>query len=75
MFNKTETKTRERVWEHKETPTLPEMWGDENTQLQLKTCTRKKPIWIEIATHLRTAGYEDRDDGNWKTRIHTDKRL
>ena len=40
-------------------------------QLQLKSCTRKKPIWIEIAAHLRAAGYEDRDDGSCKTRIHT----
>ena len=30
---------------------------------------RKKPIWLEIAAHLRAAGYEDRDDG--KTPIHT----
>jgi len=75
VFNKTETTTRERVWEPKENPLLPQKWGDENTRLQLKLCPRKKPIRIEIATHLRAAGYEDRDDGSWKTRIHTDKRL
>ena len=40
-------------------------------QLQLKSCTRKKPIWIEIAAHLRAVGYEDRDDGSCKTRVHT----
>ena len=66
-----ETKTRGRVWEHKETLLLLEKWGDENIQLQLKSCTRKKPIWLEIAAYLRAAGYEDRDDGSCKTRIHT----
>ena len=66
-----ETKTRGRVWEHKGTLLLLEMWGDENIQLQLKSCTRKKHIWLEIAAYLRAAGYEDRDDGSCKTRIHT----
>ena len=66
-----ETKTRGRVWEHKETLLLLEKWGDENIQLQLKSCTRKTPIWLEIAAYLRAAGYEDRDDGSCKTRIHT----
>jgi len=59
-----ETKTRGRVWEHKETLLLLKKWGDDNTQLQLKSCTRKKPIRLEIAAHLRAAGYEDRDDGS-----------
>lgn len=67
----TETKTRGRVWEHKETLLLLEKWGDENIQLKLKSCTRKKPIWLEIAAYLRAAGYEDRDDSSCKTRIHT----
>ena len=66
-----ETKTRGRVWVHKETLLLLEKWGDENIQLQLKSCIRKKPIWLEIAAYLRAAGYEDRDDGSCKTRIHT----
>ncbi|XP_068747477.1 uncharacterized protein [Montipora capricornis] len=66
-----ETKTRGRIWEHKETLLLLEKWRDENIQLQLKSCTRKKPIWLEIAAYLRAAGYEDRDDGSCKTRIHT----
>ena len=66
-----ETKSRGRVWEHKETLLLLEKWGDENIQLQLKSCTRKKPIWLEIAAYLRASGYEDRDDGSCKTRIHT----
>ena len=66
-----ETKTRGRVWVHKETLLLLEKWGDENIQLQLKSCLRKKPIWLEIAAYLRAAGYEDRDDGSCKTRIHT----
>ncbi|CAH3121380.1 unnamed protein product, partial [Pocillopora meandrina] len=51
-----ETKTRGRVWVHKETLLLLE---------------KKKPIWLEIAAYLRAAGYEDRDDGSCKTRIHT----
>ena len=66
-----ETKTRGKVWEHKETPLLLEKWGDENIQLWLKSCTRKKPLWREIAAYLWAAGYEDRDDGSCKTRIHT----
>ena len=28
-------------------------------------------MWLEIAAYLRAAGYEDRDDGSCKTRIHT----
>ena len=43
-----ETKTRGRVWERKETLLLLEKWGHENIQLQLKSCLRKKPIWLEI---------------------------
>ena len=39
----TETTTPGRVWEHKETILLLEKWGDENIQLQLKSCARKKP--------------------------------
>ena len=66
-----ETKTRGRVWELKETLLLLVKWGDENIQLQLKSCTRKKPTWLEIGAYLRAAGYEDRDDGSCKTRIHT----
>ena len=66
-----ETKTRGRVWEHQETLLLLEKWGDDNIQLQLDSCTRKKPIWLEIAAYLRAAGYEDRDDCSCKTRIHT----
>ena len=68
-----ETKTRERVLEHKETILLLEKWGDENIQLQLKSCTRKKPIWLEIAAHLRAAGYMKTETtvAACKTRIHT----
>lgn len=66
-----ETKTRGRVWEHQETLLLLEKWGDDNIQLQLNSCTRKKPIWLEIAAYLRAAGYEDRDDCSCKRRIHT----
>ena len=66
-----ETKTRGKLWEHKENLPLLEKWGDENIQLQLKSFTRKNPIWLEIAAHLRAAGYGDRDDGSCKTRIHT----
>ena len=66
-----ETKTRGGVREHKETLLLLKKWGDENIQLQLKSCTRKKPIWLEISAYLQAAGYEDRDDGSCETRIHT----
>ena len=65
-----ETKTRGRGWYHKETLLLLEKWGDENIQLRLKSCGRKKPIWPEIVAQLRAAGYEDRDEGSCKTRIH-----
>ena len=50
---------------------LLEKWREENIHLELKSCTRKKPTWIEIAAHLRAVGYEDRDDVSCKTRIHT----
>ena len=63
----TETTTPGRVWELKETLLLLEKWGDENIQLQLKSCTRKKPIWLEIVAYLQAAGYEDRDDSSYKT--------
>ena len=66
-----ETKSRRIVWEQKETLLFLEKWGDENIQLQLKSCTRKKPISLEIAAYLRAAGYEDGDDGSCKTRIRT----
>ena len=64
-----ETKTSRRVWEHKETLLLLEKWGDKNILLKLKSSTRKKPVWLEIAAYLLAAGYED--DGSCKTRIHT----
>ena len=64
-------KTRGRVWENQETMLLLQKWGDENTQVKLLSCTRKKPIWQEISAFLRAAGYEDRDEDACKTRIHT----
>ena len=45
--------------------------GDENVQLGLKACTRKKPIWQEIGDFLMACGYEDRDGEACKTRLHT----
>ena len=66
-----ETKMHKRVWEHKETLLLLEKWGDESIQLQLKSCTRKKPTWREIVAYLWAAGYKDRDNGSYKTRIYT----
>ena len=68
-----ETKARRRVQENKETLLLLEKWGDKNIQLQLKSCTRKKPIWPEIAAHLRAAGYMKAETtvAACKTRIHT----
>ena len=72
-----ETKTRGRVWVHKETLLLLEKWGDENIQLQLKSCIGKKAIWLEIAAYLRAAGYEDmqRRRQLQDTNSHSDKRL
>ena len=64
-------KTRGRVWENQETMLLLQKWGDENTQVKLLSCTRKKPIWQEISAFLRAAGYEDRDEDACKTRIRT----
>ena len=48
-----------------------ENWGDENVQLRLKSCTRKKLIWQEIGDFLMAFGYEDRDGEACKTRLHT----
>ena len=69
-------KVHGRMWEDRETRLLLEKWGNENVQLRLKSCTRKKPIWQEIGDFLMACGYEDRDgedrDGEaCKTRLHT----
>ena len=64
-------KVRGRTWEDRETRLLLEKWGDENVQLRLKSCTRKKPIWQEIGDFLIACGYEDRDGEACKTRLHT----
>ena len=45
--------------------------GDENVQLGLKACTRKKPIWQEISDFLMVCGYQDRDGEACKSRLHT----
>ena len=63
-------KPRGRHWENQETLLLLQKWGDENIQMRLLSCTRKKPIWHEISAFLRAAGYEDRDEDACKTRIH-----
>ena len=60
-----------RTWEDRETRVLLEKWGDENVQLRLKSCTRKKPIWQEIGDFLMACGYEDRDEEACKTCLHT----
>ena len=64
-------KVRGRTWEDRETRLLLEKWGDENVQLRLKSCTRKKSIWQEIGDFLMACGYEDRDGEACKTRLHT----
>ena len=64
-------KTRGRVWENQETLLLLQKWGDENIQVKLISCTRKRPIWLEISDFIRAAGYEDRDEDACKTRIYT----
>ena len=52
---------RGRTWEDRETRLLLEKWGNENIQLRLKSCTRKRPIWQEIGDFLMACGYEDRE--------------
>ena len=64
-------KMRGRTWEDRETRLLLEKWGDENIQLRLKSCTRKRPIWQEIGDFLMACGYEDREGEACKTRLHT----
>ena len=64
-------KVRGRRWEDRETKLLLEKWGDENIQLRLRSCTRKKPIWLEMGDFLRACGYEDRDGEACKVRLHT----
>ena len=64
-------KKRGRTWEKEETIALLEKWGDENIQQQLRECTRKKPIWVEISKHVKASGYEDREHESCKNRIHT----
>ena len=76
VFNKTHSKWRQkpkRAEEFGSTKKPSCYLKSEETliQLQLKSCTRKKPTWLEIAAYLRAAGYEDRDDGSCKTRIRT----
>ena len=39
-------KTRGRIWENQETLLLLQKWGDENMQMKLISCTRKRPICI-----------------------------
>ena len=62
---------RSRSWEQKETEVLLEKWGQPNMQERIKSCTRKKPIWEEIAVGVRAEGYEDRDGDQCQTRIKT----
>ena len=50
-----------RTWEDRETRLLLEKWGNENIQLRLKSCTRKRLIWQEIGDFLMACGYEDRE--------------
>ena len=44
---------------------------DENIQMKLLFCTRKRPFWKEISDFVRAAGYEDREEDACKKRIHT----
>ena len=37
-------KTCGRVWENQETLLLLQKWGDENIEMKLMSCTRKRPI-------------------------------
>ena len=71
MAEERDDKKRGRTWEKEETIILLEKWGEENIQLRLKECKRKKPIWQEISNFLNASGYNDRDCDSCKTRIHT----
>ena len=62
---------RSRHWEESETKILITKWSEDNIQERLKSCTRKKGIWEEIASFLKASGYIDRDNESCKTRIHT----
>jgi len=64
-------KSRGGIWENRETQLLFQKWGDAGKYTNLLSCTRKKPIWLEISAFLRAAGYEERDEGACKTRIPT----
>ena len=44
---------------------------DENIQMKLLFCTRKRPFWKEISDFIRAAGYEDREEDAYKRRIYT----
>ena len=62
---------RARHWDELETKIMITKWSEENIQERLKSCTRKKCIWEEIAKFLNASGYDDRDHESCKTRIHT----
>ena len=64
-------RTHGRVWENWETLLHLQKWGNENIQMKLLSCTRKRPIWKEIGNFIWVAGYEDQEEDAWKTRIHT----
>ena len=62
---------RSRHWDETETKALINKWSEENIQERLKSCTRKKSIWEEIASFINATGYQDRDYESCKIRIHT----
>ena len=45
-------RTHGRVWENWETLLHLQKWGNENIQMKLLSCTRKRPIWKEIGNFI-----------------------
>ena len=51
-----------RVWKNQEIMLLIQKWIDENTQIKLLSCTRKKPMWQKISAFLRAEGRATRTE-------------
>ena len=67
----TTSRKRARYWESAESMLLVEKWGEEQIQLELKSCKKKKPIWEKMSRHLNGEGYVDRNGEQCQVRIKT----
>ena len=45
------------AWTEEETVKLIELWGENNVQAQLESCTRHGSIYQSLATEMQAAGY------------------